>query len=489
MPWKLDPGNDLILGMHLKPGGKPAEISAQIGLYFTDKPPSKHPMLVQLDNDAALNIPAGDANFVVEDSLRMPVDVELLGVYPHAHYLGKRLEAWAILPNQEKKWIILIPKWNIDRQAVYRYKKPIFLPKGTIVHMRYVYDNSASNEHNPHSPPVNVKSGNRSEDEMAQLALQVLPVNSPPNGPDPRVLLEEAIARSWLKKDPGNLTPLFNLASSLSIQGKYQEAITEFRHALTVFPGDELILNSLGVALQNAGDSKQAQEIYEQAIAAHPDACDARFNLARLDLEGNQASDAEHQYRLMTEQCPSSAVVESGLGISLALEDKYEDAKAELHKAIQLDPNDLTALYNLGRLAISENQIAEAVGFLETAALAHPDDADTHEELAYAYAQSGRLNDAVGQLHDAIKISPTNAELHAFLSQILAGSGELQQAITEQKEALRLQPNGADGWNDLGIEEAKAGRFAEARQAFSHALQLDPGHAQARENLQRLPPS
>jgi Flp pilus assembly protein TadD len=489
MPWKLDPGNDLILSMHLKPGGKPAEISAQIGLYFTDKPPAKNPMLVQLDNDAALNIPAGDANFVVEDSLRLPVDVELLGVYPHAHYIGRRLEAWAILPNQEKKWIILIPKWNIDRQAVYRYKKPIFLPKGSVVHMHYVYDNSAENEHNPHIPPVPVRAGNRSEDEMAHLWLQVLPVNSPPNGPDPRLLLEEAIARSWLKKDPRGLTPLFNLASSLSLQGKYQEAITEFRHALTLFPDDERILNSLGVALQNSGDSKQAQAIYEQAIAVHPDACDARFNLARLDIEGNQANDAEHQYRLMTEQCPSSALIESGLGVTLAIEGNYEDAKAELHKAIQIDPHDLTALYNLGRLAIRDNQFAEAAGFLETAALAHPDDVDTHAVLSYAYAQSGRLNDAADQLRDAIRISPANAELHALLSQTLAHSGELQQAITEQKDALRLQPNDADGWNNLGIEEARAGRVAEARQAFSRALQLDPGHAQARANLQRLPPS
>ncbi len=489
MPWRLDPGNDLILNMHLKPSGKPEVISAQIGLYFTDKPPLKDPMLVQLGNDYALDIPPGDANFVVEDSLRIPVDVQLLGVYPHAHYLGKRLEAWAILPNQQKKWLILIPKWDIDRQAVYTYKKPIFLPAGSIVHMHYVYDNSASNEHNPHVPPVRVKAGNRSEDEMAHLTLQVLPVNSPPNGPDPRVLLEEAIARSWLKKDPGNLTPLFNLASSLSLQGKYQEAVAEFRHGLTLFPGDERILNSLGVAIQNSGDSKQAQEIYEQTIAAHPDACDARFNLARLDLEGDQASAAEHQYRLMLEQCPSAAVIESGLGISLAAEGNDEAAKTELQKALQIDPHDLTALYNLGDLAMKENQIPEAVGFLEAAEQAHPEDIDTRAALAEAYEQSGRVNDATNQLRSAIMMAPANAGLHALLSEVLANSGQLEQAITEEKSDLRLEPNNADGWNTLGTEEANAGRVAEARQAFNRALQLDPGNTQARANLQRLPPS
>ena len=109
-------------------------------------------MLLQLEHDSALDIPAGARNFVVEDSLRLPVDVEVLGIYPHAHYLGKRLEAWATLPDQQKKWLILIPSWDIDRQSVYRYRKPVFLPKGSVVHMRYIYDNSSGNAHNPHAP-------------------------------------------------------------------------------------------------------------------------------------------------------------------------------------------------------------------------------------------------------------------------------------------------------------------------------------------------
>jgi Flp pilus assembly protein TadD len=54
----------------------------------------------------------------------------------------------------------------------------------------------------------------------------------------------------------------------------------------------------------------------------------------------------------MIEQCPAASVIESGLGLSLAMEGNYEAAKAELHKAIEIDPHDLTALYNLGGLAI-----------------------------------------------------------------------------------------------------------------------------------------
>ena len=320
MPWRLDPGNDLILNMHLMPSGKPEIASAQVGLYFTDQPPSKQPMLLQLEHDSALDIPAGERNFVVEDGLRLPVDVEVLGIYPHAHYLGKRMEAWATLPDQQKRWLILIPSWDIDRQSVYRYRKPVFLPKGSVLHMRYTYDNSSSNAHNPHNPPVRVKAGNRSEDEMAHLWLQVLPVNTPSNGPDPRLLLEEAWMRNWLTKDPGDIIPLYNLASALAGQGKYQEAIAAYRHALVLHPDDERTLNELGAALENSGDWQQARRTFMQDIGAHPKTCNARFNLAGLELKHDQASAAEQQFRTMLAQCPSDAGVHSGLGVALKSE-------------------------------------------------------------------------------------------------------------------------------------------------------------------------
>ena len=489
MPWRLDPGNDLILNMHLKPSGKPETASAEIGLYFTDKPPSKQPMLLQLEHDAALDIPGGDGNFVVEDSLRLPVDVDVLGIYPHAHYLGKRMEAWATLPDQQKKWLILIPSWDIDRQSVYRYRNPVFLPKGSVVHMRYTYDNSSGNEHNPHSPPVRVKAGNRSEDEMAHLWLQVLPVNVPPGSPDPRLLLQEAWMRNWLNKDPRNIIALYNLGSALAAQGKYQDALVVYRHALALHPGDERMLNELGAVLENSGDWRQAQKVFQQDISDHPETCNARFNLARSELRHDQANNAEQQFRTMLEQCPADATIHSGLGAALDSEGHPDAAEAEFRAALKIDAHDFTALYNLGGLALQAGQPQQAADFLKGAVEQRPNDVDAHQQLAAAYALSGRMSDAVIQLREAITLSPADPDLHGQLSQALASTGQLEPAIAERKTALHLRANDADDWNNLGVLEARAGRIAEAREAFLRALQLAPNHAQARNNLQRLPPS
>ena len=99
MALRLDKGTDLVLNTHLQPSGKPELIEPSIGIYFTDKPATEHPMLLQLECDAELDIPPGDANFVVHDEFTLPLDVDVLAIYPHAHYLGKELEATATLPD------------------------------------------------------------------------------------------------------------------------------------------------------------------------------------------------------------------------------------------------------------------------------------------------------------------------------------------------------------------------------------------------------
>jgi hypothetical protein len=107
--WRADPGMDLVLSVHLRPSGKPETVDPAIALYFTDQPQTKFPMLVALERDASIDIPPGDRDYVITDTFRCPIDVAVLAVYPHAHYLGKRLEGYATLPDGTRKWLIRKP--------------------------------------------------------------------------------------------------------------------------------------------------------------------------------------------------------------------------------------------------------------------------------------------------------------------------------------------------------------------------------------------
>ena len=178
MAWPLRPGTDLVLQVHLPPRGEAEVVRSEVGFYFAHDPPRRVPSLIMF-NWKMLDIPPGNRGYVVTDSVTLPVDVEALSVYPHAHYLATVMEAWARLPDGSRRGLLRIPHWDFNWQDAYQYAEPIPLPAGSVITMRYVYDNSAGNRQSPRRSPVEVIYGKNSTDEMGDLWVQVVPRRSP----------------------------------------------------------------------------------------------------------------------------------------------------------------------------------------------------------------------------------------------------------------------------------------------------------------------
>src|SRR5262245_34099524 len=148
--WRLEPGSDLVLEMHMIPTGKPEAVRPRVGLYFTDAPPTRVSLDFKLGSKT-IDIPAGAADYAIEDQYTLPVDVDLLSIYPHAHYRAKDMKAFATLPGGKVVELLWIKRWDFKWQDQYRYAQPIALPQGTTIAMRYSYDNSAGNARNPNN--------------------------------------------------------------------------------------------------------------------------------------------------------------------------------------------------------------------------------------------------------------------------------------------------------------------------------------------------
>jgi tetratricopeptide (TPR) repeat protein len=197
------------------------------------------------------------------------VDVQVFAVYPHAHFVAKTMEGMARLPDGTEQWLIRIDDWDFKWQDVYRYAKPIPLPKGTTIAMRFSYDNSAENVRNPSRPPKRVVAGLRSSDEMAHLQLQVQPQNA-----EDLVLLREALYRHALRKNPGEVWLYYELGNVLRDKGQLGEAVRHYRAALKLEPGHAATRNNLGVLLAGQGSLDEAISHYRQAIRVEPDFAD-----------------------------------------------------------------------------------------------------------------------------------------------------------------------------------------------------------------------
>jgi hypothetical protein len=311
--WQLDPGNNLVLNAHMQPSGKVETVRPVVGLYFTDKKPQKFPILIQLEHDGALNIPPGVRDFLVSDDFKLPRDVNVLAVYPHAHYLGHLLDAYATLPSGERKPLIRIANWDPNWQAVYRYREPLFLPKDTVISMRYHYDNSAGNVRNPNHPPKRVKEGNQATDEMSHLWLQVLPTGAG----DRRLELQQALLAHRLEKYPGDFPALLHLGTVMLSRLNPGGAMPVLQAAVKVDPQSAEAHNFLGSALASTGRTQEAIMQFRAALSLRPDYPNARFNLANALVKSGRFDEAIAEYRKILAENPDDELTKDRLNAVL----------------------------------------------------------------------------------------------------------------------------------------------------------------------------
>jgi Flp pilus assembly protein TadD len=391
--WTLDEGSDLVAQLHMVPAATPQTVRPQVGLFFSKTPPTRVPIVVKLESKA-IDIPAGDANYVVEDSYTLPVDVEAVSIYPHAHYLATRMDGSATLPDGRVTPLLSIPRWNIRWQDQYRYRTPVTLPRGTTLRMRFVYDNSATNPNNRFTPPRRIQWGPLSTDEMGALWLEVVPARNE----DAAILDRDYQARA-LKADlasaelaarsrPDDAGVLNRLATRYVQAGRIDDAIAQLRHAVRIAPRDAEAHSNLGSALQAKGALVEAIRELETAARLKPNDDTVRFNLGNGYYAAGRTADAVH----------------------------------ELTRAVALNGENADAHFNLAMILGPGGQVDQAIAHLQRVVEIDPQRADAFRNLAMALGMRGRVDEALARARTARRLAPGSSEVAQLLSQLEAAA-------------------------------------------------------------------
>ena len=306
-----------MIQLHMKPSGKIERIRPELGLYLTDQPPTNR-LFKLLLGSKKIDIPANDRAYVVEDSFRLPVGVQVTGLNPHAHYLGKDLQGFATLPDGTRKWLIWIKDWNFFWQGDYRLKAPLSLPAGTLLNMRYTYDNSEQNPQNPNRPSRRVLYGTQTTDEMAELWIQVTA--------DPAALdrladvyaarvVQDIITASEarLRMDPNDAEAHTRLGSILLTSGSFTEAWNHLCAATNSDPRLDEPHYYLGLFFRKQNQVTAARQEFQKAVQLNPESYKAYGNLGFIaELQGHLA-EAEKQFRRVLEIYPQEPLASAAL--------------------------------------------------------------------------------------------------------------------------------------------------------------------------------
>lgn len=318
LPWVLETNTDLVLQLHLHPSGKPESVQPTVAFYFTSQAPTNMPFRLNL-NPLWIDIPPGARDYAITDDYVLPVDVRLLGISPHAHYLAKQMEGMATLPNGQTQSLLLIPQWDFNWQGDYRYAEPIALPKGTRLTMRFTYDNSADNPRNPNRPPKRVRYGLQSTDEMGELWFQLL-AQSPE---DRRLLTQDFYRHSALrtaeynealvKENPKDAVALTRAGRARDFLNQLPEALQHLNDAVQADPKYDRAWYELGVLYLRLNQLDEAKQALEKVIELNPDDYEAHGNLGFICLKQRDANGAERHFEAALRANPQDSVAKAYL--------------------------------------------------------------------------------------------------------------------------------------------------------------------------------
>ena len=209
--------------------------------------------------------------------------------------------------------------WNFNWQSDYRYAKPVFLPKGTVISTQFTYDNSADNVRNPNQPPKRVTYGPQATDEMMELWLQILPRR---------------------REDLPALVDQFQSRMLPILQGQYELA-------LRLNPDNAAAHKGLGAVLLGAGEFGEATAHLGRAIEVKPDLEEAHFYLGFILRKQKKLSDAAQAYRQVLLLNPTNHEACGNLGLVFLEQGKLAEAEAQFQNALRIFPSDAIARQNL----------------------------------------------------------------------------------------------------------------------------------------------
>jgi len=181
--WVMPKRGVMLITIHYAPSGKEEEEMSGINLFFTDTPIKRKVEVVGLGS-AGVGEGSIEPYFMIPPdttkafSLKIltPKDQSLLYVWPHMHLLGKTFKSYAVTPQGDTIKLVSIPSWDFKWQEIYRFKKLVKIPKGSVLTIEALYDNTKDNPNNPTSPPRMVFSANdmKTTDEMMTMLMVFL---------------------------------------------------------------------------------------------------------------------------------------------------------------------------------------------------------------------------------------------------------------------------------------------------------------------------
>jgi tetratricopeptide (TPR) repeat protein len=183
---------------------------------------------------------------------------------------------------------------------------------------------------------------------------------------------EVSLYRDSAAKSPGKARPQNNLGAALSRQGKYDEAIRQYRMALKI----------------------------------KPDYADAHYNLGFALAKTDNLDEGIYHFREAIRIEPKRVKYLNNLGVALSVKGDYGEAIGYFQKALKINPSDADVHNNIGALLKNQGDLDAAMRHFTAAVTLDPLHAGALNNRGVMLMENGQLESARKHFARALEISP-----------------------------------------------------------------------------------
>jgi tetratricopeptide (TPR) repeat protein len=208
-----------------------------------------------------------------------------------------------------------------------------------------------------------------------------------------------AVMRSLVDLDPDNVNVLF------MAQRVYSELANDTLNKLAILaPGSGRMQQVIAEHLVNEGDLKGAIEHYRKALQIEPRLPGVHFELGEAILESSPVdaamlSEAQKELEAAVTIDGDTAKTECEFGSIALSQSQMDQAFAHYRRAYELSPNEVQAQMGLAKLLMMQEKPQEAVQYLRMAVQSDPLNRAAHYQLGTAYRRLEMKELAQKEMH------------------------------------------------------------------------------------------
>jgi serine/threonine protein kinase/tetratricopeptide (TPR) repeat protein len=267
------------------------------------------------------------------------------------------------------------------------------------------------------------------------------------------------------------------LGSAYIATGKYAQAITELKRAISLAPSSDEAYRRLGAAYLASGDYPHAIEAFQKGVDLNSYFWVNQNALADAYFRSGDYAKALQGFQQVTVLAPDVDAGYENIGNVYAQQGKYQEAVPYFQKALAIEPY-FSTYSNLGSAYFFLKQYAQAAEMFGKAVELNPNDTSMTVNLADSYRFSGQKDKAHATYQQAVSLgykelqtNPQNSDVMAQIALCYANLGDAQQADTFIKKARAIDKSSLDYVYDQVEIYALLGNTKDALAALKEALE------------------